>query len=75
MSICGRLKSYSYLYVQVVGVLEFFGKLVKSRFKRLIFEVSEANVKNIKDESFLGCKVSDNVLEICDNWMTFVDTV
>ena len=53
--------------------MEAFSKLVKSRFKRLIFEVDDSSSKKmIKDAEFLGCKVSEAVCEIADNWNTFV---
>jgi hypothetical protein len=53
-------------------VLEGFARLVKSRFKRLIFENSEKNTKKVREGDFLGAKVSDSVLEIAENWNTFV---
>jgi len=73
MSVCTKLKPYSYMFVQVAAVLEAFSKLVRSRFKRLIFEVDDSTSKKlIKDSEFLGCKVSEAVIEIADNWNTFV---
>jgi hypothetical protein len=75
MGICSKLKAYAYIFTQVVAVLEAFAKLVKSRFKRLIFEVNEASARKIKDGDFLGAKVSEAVLEIADNWNTFTGNV
>ena len=73
LSVCTKLKVYAYTYTQVLAVVETFGKLVKSRFKRLIFEANtETSIKKIKDSDFLGAKVSPAVLEIADNWNTFV---
>lgn len=73
MSVCLKFKSYSYMYTQVLVVLEAFAKLVKSRFKRLIIENSENPSRKVKEGDFLGAKVSESVLEIAENWNTFVD--
>lgn len=72
MSICVKFKPYSYIYTQVLLVLEAFARLVKSRFKRLIFENSDKTVKKVREGDFLGAKVSDSVVEIAENWNTFV---
>lgn len=70
MSVCKKLRPYAYTFTRVAQIVDKFGILVKSRFKRLISEASE--LKITKEEDFLGVKVLDSVLEIADNWNTFV---
>lgn len=70
MSVCKKLRPYAYTFTRVSQIVDKFGILVKSRFKRLISEASD--LKITKEEDFLGVKVLDSVLEIADNWNTFV---
>ena len=64
---------YPVIYCEAVRCVSIFGRYVKSRFKRLIFDKKDGRkAKAVRDTDFLGAKMKSSVREIAENWITFV---
>lgn len=73
MGVVRKLEHYPVIYSETLRVVEIFGRYVKSRFKRLIFDKYQGQRKKaVRDRDFLGAKMLDSVREISENWCTFV---
>ena len=73
MGVVRQIDHYPVVYAETLRVIEIFGRYVKSRFKRLIFDKYQGrSSKSVRDRDFLGAKMLDSVREISDNWITFV---
>ena len=64
---------YPVIFCEAVRCVSIFGRYVKSRFKRLIFDKKDGRkAKAVRDTDFLGAKMRSSVREIAENWITFV---
>lgn len=73
MGVVKKKEHYPVIYCEAVRCIAIFGRYVKSRFKRLIFDKNpNQKVRAIRDTDFLGCDMPDSIREIADNWVTFV---
>ena len=70
------ISQFPIVYCESLRTIEIFGRYVKSRFKRLIFDkLTGSKSQTVKDSDFLGAKMLDSVREIADNWVTFVNCI